>query len=345
VTEPVLEAVAATRRFVDRTVVSEASLALFPAQICCLLGPSGCGKSTLLRILAGIDTPDGGEVRLFGRTVAAAGWTEPPEKRGIGLVFQDGALFPHLSVIGNVVFGLRRWPKAKARERAMDLLQQFGLAGRASAYPHQLSGGEQQRVSVARALAPEPSAILLDEPFSGLDGALKSEVREAVLAGLRGSGAAVLLVTHDREEAMLAADRLILMTNGVLVQQGDPQSCYFQPVSLAAARLLADASSLPATISGGLARTAFGTFAVGAPGSRSGEALVRPEAVVVCAPGEDGAVDARIVACRFLGADYQVVLEREGVRLKGRLRLSRAPVGDRISIRLEPSLVFVPQAQ
>ena len=227
-----------TKRYGETLAVDRATLELQPGRITCLLGPSGCGKSTLLRIIAGLERADEGEIEAGGRLLLGRGANVPPERRRIGFVFQDFALFPHLTALQNVTFGLKGEPAAEARARATELLERFRLSARASAWPHSLSGGEQQRVAIARALAPRPTALLLDEPFSGLDGDLRSQVRDAVLAGLRDTEAAVLVVTHDPEEAMLLGDEVLLMTEGRIVQSGTPEECYFRPNSVAAARLL-----------------------------------------------------------------------------------------------------------
>lgn len=283
------------------------SLALHCGRIACLLGPSGSGKSTLLRVLAGLEPIDAGSIEVNGRVCSRPGATVPPEERDIGLVFQDFALFPHLTVAENVAFGLRRLDRRARRERALELLDSFKLAHRADAWPHTLSGGEMQRVAIARALARKPAALLLDEPFSGLDGDLKAEVRSLVLTGLRHSHAATLIVTHDPEEAMLVADDLALMAAGTVLQSGSPEDCYLNPVSTAAARLLGPANVIPATIEGDTAHSAFGSLpAQGAQGPTV--LMVRPEGLRLVPEG----APVTITAVHFGGSFHEVTVEAGG---------------------------------
>ena len=216
------------RRFGSRTVVDDVSLRILPGQVTCLLGPSGCGKSTTLRMIAGIEIPDSGEIWVDGRIVCDGASTTAPENRSIGLMFQDFALFPHLTVEQNVVFGLTG-PVAAQRKRAGDLLDRVGLRLHLESYPHALSGGEQQRVALARALAPQPRILLMDEPFSGLDNRLRDGIRDETLALLKEEDTAVLLVTHEPEEAMRMADEIALMRDGRIIQSGAPYNLFTAP--------------------------------------------------------------------------------------------------------------------
>ncbi|MEO1551548.1 MAG: ABC transporter ATP-binding protein, partial [Pseudomonadota bacterium] len=227
------------RQFEGRAVVDHVSLSLMPGQVTCLLGPSGCGKTTTLRMVAGIDTPDAGVIEIDGRPVCGSCAPVPPEGRGIGMMFQDFALFPHLTVADNVGFGLPSRTGDRAA-RIMGLLERVGLAHKAQAFPHQLSGGEQQRVALARAVAPKPSVMLMDEPFSGLDKRLRDGIRDETLQILRDEGAAVLLVTHEPEEAMRMADQIALMRGGRVVQVGGPYNIYNSPVDAEAAAFFSD---------------------------------------------------------------------------------------------------------
>jgi iron(III) transport system ATP-binding protein len=291
-----------TRRYGPKTAVEGADLDLRAGRITCLLGPSGSGKSTLLRLIAGLEPVDAGEIRSGERVLSAAGRTVPPEARDVGLVFQDYALFPHLSVRDNVGFGLRHLPGTARKARVDKALTEVRLADRAKSWPHSLSGGEQQRVALARTLVREPHTVLLDEPFSGLDAHLKSEVREGLLETLKAAGAAVLLVTHDAGEALMMADDLVLMDGGRVIQSGDPQVCWARPASTAAARLLGEVNRLPAQVAAGMARTPLGQ--VPAPGLPDGPAalLIRPQHMT---PGAEG-LETTVETTRFGGAFSEV---------------------------------------
>jgi len=274
---PLLEVRHVTRRFDGRAVVDDLSLQVMPGQVTCLLGPSGCGKSTTLRIIAGVDRQDEGVVLVDGRVISDLSVDTPPEERSIGLMFQDFALFPHLSVAENVAFGLTG-SSAEKRARAADLLARVDLANAMDAYPHQLSGGEQQRVALVRALAPRPKIMLMDEPFSGLDERLKDDIRDTTLSVLKGEGTAVLLVTHEPDEAMRMADEIALMRNGRIVQQGAPYNIYNSPVDKACAAFFSDINVIKGTVEGALVSTAFGEFL--APGHPDGEKIdivIRPQ--------------------------------------------------------------------
>jgi iron(III) transport system ATP-binding protein len=315
-----------------KPAVDRASLSLKRGQITCLLGPSGCGKSTLLRLIAGLERPDAGEVRAGERVLSDAATFIPPEERDIGLVFQDYALFPHLTVEQNVGFGLNRLGAAERRARVLSQLEQVRMADRAGTYPQALSGGEQQRVALARALAREPRVVLLDEPFSGLDGRLKQEVRAAALKALRQSGAAVLVVTHDAEEAMMMADDLALMKHGNILQTGSPRDCYLNPASPAAARLLGDTVELPAMVKDGFATTAFGQ--VPAEGAGPARLIARPEAFRIT---DVGGVEAKVGAVHFAGPFVLADIEAGGHQAVARVPHALAPqAGATVHVRLEP---------
>lgn len=266
-----------TRRFGGQQVVDGVSLSVEAGQVMCLLGPSGCGKSTTLRMIAGVDRPDGGRIVIDGAEVFGAGTVLPPEARGVGLMFQDFALFPHLTVAGNIAFGLRGDGAQKAR-RVGELLEKVNLPGFADKHPHELSGGEQQRVALARALAPRPRVMLMDEPFSGLDNRLRDGVRDATLALLKEEGAAVLLVTHEPDEAMRMADEIALMRAGSIVQRGAPYNIYNAPVDRAAAAFFSDINVIRGISRGALTETPFGAFLT--PGHADGAAVdivIRPQ--------------------------------------------------------------------
>ena len=325
-----------TKHYGDKTAVADASLTLTAHKITCLLGPSGCGKSTLLRLIAGLETPDAGEVRTPTGPLSGGGMFTPPEQRDIGLVFQDYALFPHLTVAQNVGFGLDRMPSRERQARVKEHLERVRMADRAGAFPQTLSGGEQQRVALARALARAPKVVLLDEPFSGLDGRLKAEVRATALAALRESGAAVLVVTHDAEEAMMMADDLALMRHGRILQTGAPRDCYLSPASPSAARLLGDTVELPAMLKDGHAETAFGS--VPAEGSGPATLVARPEAFRVSETG----VEAKVGAVHFAGPFVLADITAGGQTAVARVPHALAPAtGDTVKVQLAPAFCTV----
>ena len=266
-----------SRAFGGRQVVSDVSLSIEAGCVMCLLGPSGCGKSTTLRMIAGVERPDTGRITIDGTPVFGPGLALPPEARGVGLMFQDFALFPHLTVAGNIAFGLRGEAASKTR-RVGELLEKVNLTGFGGKHPHELSGGEQQRVALARALAPRPRVMLMDEPFSGLDNRLRDGVRDATLALLKEEGAAVLLVTHEPDEAMRMADEIALMRGGKIVQQGAPYNIYNAPVDRAAAAFFSDVNVIRGVSRGALTETPFGSFLT--PGHADGtevDIIIRPQ--------------------------------------------------------------------
>ena len=274
---PRLEIRNLTRRFGGRPVVEDVSLSIAPGQVTCLLGPSGCGKSTTLRIIAGVERQEFGEVLVDGAVVSDGQAHVPPERRSVGLIFQDFALFPHISVGGNVGFGLKG-SRAQKRARVEELLQRVHLSRFVDAYPHELSGGEQQRVALARALAPKPRVMLMDEPFSGLDNRLRDGIRDETLAILKGEDTAVLLVTHEPDEAMRMADEIALMRRGRIVQAGAPYNVYNSPHDKAAAAFFSDINVIRGRVQGALTETPFGQFL--APGVADGtdvEIVIRPQ--------------------------------------------------------------------
>ena len=238
ITTPALIAESLSREFGTHKAVDQADLRLESGQITALIGSSGSGKTTLLRMLAGMERPDSGRVLSGSEELSSAAKFVPIEKRRIGLVFQDFALFPHLNVLENVMFGLRNLPKQERREVAGDWIEKLGLGHRRDAYPHHLSGGEQQRTAIARALAPAPVAILLDEPFSGLDPAMRDQVRDAALEAVRAANIPALLVTHDASEALVHADQIAVIDSGKILQVGTPEDLYRKPINLKAARAL-----------------------------------------------------------------------------------------------------------
>ncbi|MEM9636958.1 MAG: ABC transporter ATP-binding protein [Pseudomonadota bacterium] len=277
--KPRLEVKNLVRRFNGRAVVDDVSLQIMPGQVTCLLGPSGCGKSTTLRMISGVEMQDSGEIWVDGTLVCDTVHRLPPEHRGIGLMFQDFALFPHLSVADNVGFGLRG-PRDRKRARVEKLLERVDLLRFVDAFPHELSGGEQQRVALARALAPQPSIMLMDEPFSGLDNRLRDGIRDQTLDLLKAENTAVLLVTHEPDEAMRMADEIALMRDGRIVQQGAPYNVYTRPHDRAAVMFFSDANVLHARVTGALADTPFGDFlAPDVPDGTDVDIVFRPQHV------------------------------------------------------------------
>jgi iron(III) transport system ATP-binding protein len=338
--------------------VDDVSLDVAANEVVCLLGPSGCGKTTLLRIAAGLERLQAGQVYVHGRAVADpdAGVWVPPERRQVGLVFQDSALFPHLSVLDNVAFGLDRLRPAERIQRANALLEQLHIGGYAGAYPHQLSGGQQQRVALARALAPAPSLMLLDEPFASLDAGLRAQVRDDMLHVLKSSGAGTILVTHDPEEALFMADRIALMRRGRVIQVGQPDELYCRPVSPFVARFFGQVNEIPGVVSGETVATPLGPVAAaGYEEGRQVKVLLRPEAVRVVravseaqpAAGSAGLTRGHVVAARLLGR-YSVihlnVLDGQGQELHLHAHAQGvylpAP-GQVLELALDASQVFV----
>ncbi|MGD9536270.1 MAG: ABC transporter ATP-binding protein [Alphaproteobacteria bacterium] len=312
-------------------------------EIVCLLGPSGCGKTTLLRLAAGLEVLQHGTISVAGEAYSTPAETRPPESRRVGLMFQDFALFPHLSVLDNVGFGLRGVPAETRRRVALGLLERVGLGHAASAYPHVLSGGEQQRVALARALAPNPVIMLLDEPFSGLDARLRDQVRDDTLTLLKERGVATLLVTHDAEEALFMADRIALMADGKLIQVGDAEALYFKPASGFVAGFFGALNRLRGVVSNGAVETPVGRIpCAGMMDGQAVEVLIRLEAFSLAGTG-DGAIEGRIEAVRFLGAITQLDVRVSGAStIKARLRMVQAPsVGDPVRLVLDPRYAFV----
>jgi len=319
------------------------SLAVEPGEVLCLLGQSGCGKTSLLRLAAGIERPDRGRVCVDGMEVAGPDAFVPPERRGVGLVFQDYALFPHLTNLENVMFGLSRLKRAEAEAEARRALARVALEGLAKAYPHELSGGQQQRVALARALAPRPGILLLDEPFSGLDRRLRDQVRADTLAVLRDARATCIIVTHDPEEAMRLADRIALLREGELVQLAAPEVLYRAPRDIGVARFFCELNEVPGIVSGGQVSTPLGAFAAPA-GLGDGAAVVaiRPQGLGFTRG--TGRVQGRVIDRRFLGEVdlLEVIIEGLERPLVARVRpggdLAR---GTEVGIDVDPAEVLV----
>ena len=327
-----------SKSFGASRAVAEVTLEIERGELMAVLGPSGCGKTTLLRLIAGFEDPDAGTVHVGDETVAGAGTLVPPDKRRVGMVFQDYALFPHLSVEANVAFGLSRRPREERGSLTRRTLELVGLQHKADRHPHELSGGERQRVALARALAPEPEVVLLDEPFSSLDATLRADLRREVELILRDAEATALLVTHDQEEALSLADRLAVMREGRIVQVGAPEEVYGRPASRWAAQFVGEVNVLAGVARGGGVDTELGRFDLRAPASGAVHVAVRPEQLEL-ATRHDG--NAEVVAREFRGHDVLYRLRHEG----GRTVLVQLPslelydVGARVFVRPAASAV------
>jgi iron(III) transport system ATP-binding protein len=331
-------------RLGPRLVLDRFSLALDPGEIVCLLGESGSGKSTILRVAAGIQPIESGAVRINGELVSGRGVALPPDRRGIGLMFQDFALFPHLTLLGNVLFGLKALGRAAALSQARQALKRVGLDGREADYPHMLSGGQQQRLALARSIAPRPGILMLDEPFSSLDARMRESVRGETLAVLRETNATTIIVTHDPEEAMLLGDRVALLRAGRIAQIGTGAEIYRAPVDLAAARFLSPLGEIAATVQGGAALTPLGP--VPAPAHANGAQVVvgiRPVGALEMARHGPG-VPGRIVSKRdSIGVD---LCEVSVAGLDRPLELRQASdahfaAGNDVFLTLDPNRVLV----
>ncbi|KAA5801109.1 ABC transporter ATP-binding protein [Alkalicaulis satelles] len=344
----VLDVRAATVRYAPgRPAVDGADLRLTCGRVTALLGPSGSGKSSLLRAIAGLEKLDGGEIRFENRVWSGPGIHLAPEQRRCGVVFQDYALFPHLSALNNTAFGLRGGDRGTRRAKALERLKSVELEPRAHAFPHQLSGGEQQRVALARALAPDPDVVLMDEPFSGLDRRLRGELRETTARALRDSDAATLLVTHDAEEALALADTIALMSQGRIIQTGAPDAVYLRPASLTAARLLGEVEAFEAVAESGRALTVLGEAP--ASGFEDGArvcVLARPETIEVRRADAQGA--PAVITGRRPGAGQQRLICQleDGREISARTALT-APhrPGDAVRLALDPDNTHVIPAE
>ncbi|WP_417789090.1 ABC transporter ATP-binding protein [Terasakiella pusilla] len=287
-------------------VLNKINLTVETGEFVCLLGPSGCGKTSTLRVCAGLETPKTGRVIVDGRVMTDGHFVLPPEKRKIGFLFQDFALFPHLNVFDNVAFGLKGMAKAKIKERVEEVLKQVQMEKYAPALPHMLSGGQQQRVALARALAPKPDIILLDEPFSGLDSGLRAEIRDETLHVLKTSNVAAVMVTHDPEEAMFMADRIVLMKAGNIVQDGTPVDLYSKPVDHFAASFFGEVNILKGVIKDNKAQTVLGAVdTVGFSDGEKVDVLVRPQNIKLRRLSNDQKerANSHIEAARYLGRE------------------------------------------
>ena len=337
-TDLAIDAAGVEKSFGRTRAVDGATLRVGGGELVALLGPSGSGKTTLLRVIAGFEEPDAGRVAVGGRPVAGEGaWVEP-EHRRIGMVFQDGALFPHLTVEGNVGFGASR------PGRVAECLELVGLARRGGSYPHELSGGERQRVALARALAADPEVVLLDEPFASLDAGLRDSLRLEVTEILRAAGTSALLVTQDQAEALSLAGKVAVLREGRVEQVGTPEEVYDRPSSRWVAEFLGEADVLPGSASDGVVECELGRFGAAPELAGPVNVVVRPESVAIGAGrAARERTEAVVVARTFYGHDQLVHLELpSGLRLRSRrLGFPAWHPGDRVRIWIDGPVTAV----
>lgn len=331
------------KAFGDHAVIDGIDLEVRQGEFVALLGPSGSGKTTLLRLIAGFEDADAGEIRLANRIVVHKDISVPPERRKIGMVFQDYALFPHLSVRDNVAFGL---PRGKTRnDRVREVLDRVGLGRWIDQMPQFLSGGQQQRVALARALAPNPAIVMLDEPFSNLDPALRIQVRADVRRILQEAGVTAILVTHDQEEALSVADRIAVLFNGRIAQFATPEEVYERPATREVAGFIGDAQFLSGVAHEMCAETEIGRLKLMKPAEGHVDLLIRPE-MIALAPYADHptSVSGTVLSRRFFGRDQQVdVVLRSGTRFTARVpTLHRFAAGERVAITIARPLLAFP---
>lgn len=333
-----------SHEFGSNRVLNDVSFDVAPGEIVCLLGPSGCGKTTALRLAAGLEKLQFGQISIDGHIVAHPGDYVEPEKRGVGMVFQDYALFPHLNVAKNIGFGLKHFSEAERREAVKRALAQVGMAEYPDAYPHELSGGQQQRIALARALAPTPQIMLLDEPFSGLDVARRADLRDTTLHVLKNAGIATIMVTHDPQEAMYMGDRIIVMNAGEIMQDGTPESLYFQPENRFVASFFGEVNQFSSTVRNGVIETPVGQIKADeySDGTKV-DVLVRPEGLHVGDAVNGHDIMANVDAVRALGEVnlMHLTLEKGGhIHARVPRRFSTLNQNS-VAITLDPEMTFV----
>jgi len=340
VSDPALRLAGVSKSYGGVVAARDLSLDATPGELVTLIGPSGCGKSTTLRLVAGLERPDAGCISIAGVVAADRRTWQQPEKRRVGLVFQDHALFPHLTVARNVAFGVDRLTREEQRRRVGEVLELVRLGDLAKRYPHELSGGEQQRVALARALAPRPAVVLLDEPFSSLDETLRAQVRAETVVALRETGTTALLVTHDQTEALSTGDRVVVMRGGVIEQADTPQAVFESPSTRFVASFMGDADFLPAHV-----QNALLTCEIGVVSTVPGWAHADVDVDVVLRPHEVALTPDLHAVARVVEVEYHGAFVLHTVRLgSGRTLRSwqthavRYPVGTPVAVSVVPGI-------
>ena len=334
-TKPALTIESLHKNFGQFQVLQDVNLSVNEGEFLALLGHSGCGKTTLLRLLAGFEELNEGQISLRDKVIAKKSFHLAPEKRQVGLVFQDYALFPHLSVKKNILFGVKENP-----DQALDeMLELLDLKGQENKMPYELSGGQQQRVAIARALAPKPDVILLDEPFSNLDSFLRREVRQQMKEILKKAGVTAILVTHDQEEAFQFADRVAVMNKGKILQCASAEELYLEPNSSQVAEFLGNSQFIDVTIDNGVVSSSFGQFKVITTLNGAAQLLVRPESFNLEKEGQTS-----VISRHFNGGVFHYIVESEGQRLRVDSSLNnKLEVGDKVSLIQDNELIVFPK--
>ena len=331
------------RQFDTVTALHGLNLTIEPGEVVCMLGPSGCGKTTLLRVAAGIERPTSGRVLINDSEVAGPNRFVPPEKRNMGLMFQDFALFPHLTILQNTAFGLKSLPAEEKRNEAMAILERVGLSRYANSYPHVLSGGEQQRAALARAIVPRPSVMLMDEPFSGLDVQLRTSMQDETLGLLRETRATSVIVTHNPEEAMRLGDRIAVMSEGQLSQVGTSKELYRTPATLFVARLFSEINEIAYRVKNAHLATPIGPIpASDLADGKNAIMCIRQSGIKLTKSGPG--LSGRIIRLKFLGDSALAEIGVQGFdgSLTARLHGSQNyAVGDDIFVKIDPGDVLV----
>ena len=339
-----------SKAYEERLAVDAFSLEIAPGEVVCLLGPSGCGKTTLLRLAAGIERPTSGRILINEREVAGPDRFVQPEDRGVGLMFQDFALFPHLTILENVAFGLKALPREAARQEALLILSRVGLTRYADEYPHILSGGQQQRVALARAIVPRPAVMLMDEPFSGLDVQLRDAMQEETLSLIRETRATSVIVTHHPEEAMRLGDRIVVMRAGRLVQVGRAEDLYHHPAALFVARLFSEINEIAVRVAGGRIASPIGSLpAAGLADGVSATLCIRERGVGLAPASGNGKDDGaglggRLLSAKFLGDAVRYEVAVEGFDAPLKVRTGAGPAlakGSEVRLHIDPREVLV----